>query len=41
MIKKKKIFNPITKRYYKVKLESSKHGKKGQIKGLWKKRNKL
>ena len=40
--KKKRIFNPVTGKYYEVRQRSSKFGQKGQIKGLWssKKKNK-
>ena len=33
---KKKIYNPVTGTYYEVRLRSSKYGKSGEIKGLWK-----
>ena len=33
---KKKIYNPVTGTYYDVKLRSSKYGKNGEIRGLWK-----
>jgi hypothetical protein len=33
--KKKRIYNPVTGKYYEVRQRSSKHGKPGQIKGLW------
>ena len=32
----KKVYNPVTKTYYGVKSKSSKAGKSGQIRGLWK-----
>lgn len=32
---KKRIYNPITKKYYTVKNKTTKIGKVGQIKGLW------
>ena len=34
--RKKRIYNPVTKKYYEVRQKSSKHGKSGEIKGLWK-----
>jgi hypothetical protein len=34
--KKKRIYNPVTGKYYEVRQRSSKHGKAGEIKGLWK-----
>ncbi len=33
--KKKRIYNPVTGKYYEVRQKSSKYGKPGQIKGLW------
>jgi flagellar hook assembly protein FlgD len=35
--KKKRVYNPYTKKYYELRQRTSKTGKKGQIKGLWKK----
>lgn len=35
--KSKTIFNPVTETYYEVKQTSTKYGKKGNIKGIWKK----
>ena len=32
---KKRIYNPVTKKYYHVKNKTTKRGKIGQIKGLW------
>ena len=32
---RKRIYNPVTKKYYEVRQRSSKYGKKGQIKSLW------
>lgn len=32
---KKRIYNPVTGKYYEVRQHSSKYGKTGQIKGLW------
>lgn len=37
---KKRIFNPVTGHYYEIRQKSSKHGKKGQIKGLWSQKRK-
>jgi len=34
--KKKRIHNPVTGKYYEIRQKSSKHGKAGEIKGLWK-----
>lgn len=31
----KRMYNPITKRYYAVRVRTSEYGKRGQIKGLW------
>ena len=31
----KRIYNPKTKKWYNVRERSSKHGKRGEIKGLW------
>lgn len=33
--KPKRIYNPVTGKYYQVRQRSSKKGKAGQIKGLW------
>ena len=33
---KKRIYNPVTKKYYAIRQRTTKFGKKGQIKGLWK-----
>ncbi len=38
MGKKKKIYNPVTKKYYEVRQHSSNYRKKGQIKSLWSKK---
>jgi hypothetical protein len=32
---RKRIYNPVTEKYYEIRQRSSKTGKKGQIKGLW------
>jgi hypothetical protein len=32
---KKRIYNPVTGRYYEIRQNSSKYGEPGQIKGLW------
>ncbi|MDG6249754.1 hypothetical protein [Methanocalculus sp.] len=32
---KKRIYNPVTGKYYEVRQRSSKYGQKGQITGLW------
>lgn len=32
---KKRIYNPVTERYYEIRQNSSKYEKPGQIKGLW------
>ncbi len=34
--KKKRIHNPVTGKYYEVRQRTTKKGKAGQIKGLWK-----
>jgi hypothetical protein len=34
--KKKRVYNPYTKKYYELRKKTTKKGKKGQIKGLWK-----
>ena len=33
--KRKRIYNPVTGKYYKVRERSSKYGKAGEIIGLW------
>ncbi len=33
--KKKRIYNPVTGRYYELKEKTTKYGRVGQIKGLW------
>jgi hypothetical protein len=33
--KRKRIFNPVTGRYYSVRQKTTSKGKAGQIKGLW------
>jgi len=33
--KKKRIYNPVTGKYYEVRQRTTKTGKAGQIKGLW------
>ena len=37
---KKRIYNPVTKRYYELRTKTSKTGRRGQIKGLWKPKKK-
>ena len=37
---KKRIYNPVTKKYYEVRQRTTKKGRKGQIKGLWSPKNK-
>jgi len=32
---KKRIYNPVTQKYYEIRQHSSKYGEAGQIKGLW------
>ena len=32
----KRVYNPITKKYYQLRQRDSMKGKKGEIKGLWK-----
>jgi hypothetical protein len=32
---RKRIYNPVTGKYYEVRQRTTKIGKKGQIKGLW------
>ena len=34
--KKKRVYNPYTKKYYELRQRTTEKGKKGQIKGLWK-----
>jgi len=34
--KKKRVYNPYTQKYYELRQRTTKEGKKGQIKGLWK-----
>jgi len=34
--KVKRIYNPVTRRYYVLRRRTTKGGRKGQIKGLWK-----
>jgi hypothetical protein len=31
----KRIYNPVTKKYYSVRQKTTKKGTKGEIKGLW------
>lgn len=31
----KRVYNPVTKKYYSVRERTTKNGKKGEIKGLW------
>ncbi len=38
--RRKRIYNPVTGRYYEVRERSSKYGKAGEIKGLWSSRKK-
>ena len=38
--KKRRIYNPVTGKYYEIRERSSKYGKKGQIVGLWSSRKK-
>lgn len=33
--KAKRIYNPVTKKYYAVRRKTTKSGQRGQIKGLW------
>lgn len=33
--KKKRVYNPITSKYYALRQKTTKEGKKGQIKGAW------
>jgi len=33
--KKKRIYNPVTGKYYAIRQKTTKYGKAGQIKGLW------
>ncbi len=33
--KKKRIYNPVTKKYYSIRQRTTKYGRAGQIKGLW------
>ncbi len=33
--RKKRIYNPVTGKYYEVRVRTTKYGKAGQIKGLW------
>ncbi len=35
MATKKRIYNPVTGKYYEVRQRSSKYGEAGEIKGLW------
>jgi hypothetical protein len=32
---KKRIYNPVTHKYYEIRQNSSKYGEPGQVKGLW------
>ncbi len=41
MSKRKRIYNPVTGRYYTIRQRTTKFGRKGQIKGLWKPPKKL
>ncbi len=41
MNRKKRIYNPVTGRYYTIRQRTTKFGRKGQIKGLWKPPKKL
>lgn len=36
--KRKRLHNPKTKSYYEIRQRTTKYGKKGQIKGKWKKK---
>lgn len=33
------IYNPVTGTYYEIRQRNTKYGKKGEIKGKWKKKN--
>jgi len=35
MARRKRIYNPVTKKYYAVRQRTTKKGRRGQIKGLW------
>ncbi|VVB94068.1 Uncharacterised protein [uncultured archaeon] len=35
---KKRIYNPVTDTYYEIRQRTTEYGKKGEIKGTWKKR---
>jgi hypothetical protein len=34
--RRKRIYNPVTGKYYEVRQRTTKYGRAGQIKGLWK-----
>lgn len=36
----KRVYNPVTKKYYQVRQKTTKNGKKGEIKGLWSSKSK-
>jgi hypothetical protein len=40
MVKRKRIYNPVTKKYYELRQRTTKKGRAGQIKGLWKSKKK-
>lgn len=33
--RRKRIYNPVTRKYYELRVKTTKYGKAGQIKGLW------
>ncbi len=37
---KRRIYNPVTGKYYEIRQRTTKHGRRGQIKGLWKPKKK-
>ncbi len=37
---KKRIYNPVTDTYYEIRQRTTEYGKKGEIKGTWKKKKK-
>jgi hypothetical protein len=40
MAAKKRIYNPVTETYYEIRQRTTEYGKKGEIKGTWKKKKK-
>jgi hypothetical protein len=40
MTAKKRIYNPVTETYYEIRQRTTEYGKKGEIKGTWKKKKK-